>query len=878
MSKKKKFSNLVAYKIGTDDSGSSVATPELLKKINSLKKNGPNKKLTADDVHIRTMLVMGEEPTSKMSIHPEGVLNNKTIRILSQLSKGSIGAGMLDGHNFELTNWGRIFDAKVLSNVEGYTGSMLKIYFYFNKNDKGNTIAEEIDSGVRAEGSISYTHSGPFCSICHGYLGWSDELPKGAKLCRHHLVGETYSVNGEEQVCYWYPGKIKEVFEVSHVFKRAYPKTKSDYAHYSDELVEGFKNLDSALEQHKVSSDESFNLDADEKENSEKENSEDNLDNNLDDNSNDTQTENTETQTEGVSNNENETSTDTNSSETESNETPEQNSESTSEGNESSRGDSSKESKNFKDSEEQAKSNGTNVDNVETASESEGNETETKLSVCFVCNFSTLHVPYKECPKCGLLCDEYVSNGDLETAKKSFNLYNEKFKDNNSDIKIISDKTEVLNLLAGEYSVQPLLNGLQVKLTKIDDNIKLVSHDKDVTDIYSNIIESASQLTSNSVSILGEIIIYNDKKRVPLEEYEDVLSNLSNECTIVFIAYDVTMNDSENIESLDYLDRIAVLSEILKLHENTIVPCLYENVSHSEKTLDLYNAVQELKTINGALIKKLDSNSNDSVLKFCVNPTLRITLEDIKTKLDKQSYNEDVYLTGDLVLNGFTSNSLQFYALNEDDQKLVKELLGDLSSNVVFSESLSNINIQLETTKKPVENNFTIHSHIIGDKVHHDLRFSGELNSGYTFYNNVSTSLFQNNFNSINNVCQKKSNVDLSLMSHDGFLKSKSSENPTYRTSFMRLLNSGSYELIKNEDDFTEIIFKTKNEDFSGRYFISPLNIKCPKLDKFGKDDISQEKMSVFWKAKDQENNSITNPKVSYKVINNCLIINNGEI
>jgi len=226
-----------------------VVSDEDLKAINGLKRNGPLRKLTADDIYVRAMYCVGESATTKLSIHPEGELNGKTLSTLSTIAKLLPGAPMMEGHRRDKIPWARIFKASV-ENVDNE--GVVKAYYYFLRGiPEYDKIAKEIDAGIRGEGSISYWFTETKCSICHMKLdryGWASFTGEKG-FCAHEL-GKKY----EGQVCYWYPDKIKGVAELSHVFRGAWEKTKG--ALYSPEIeqyfntseLEGAKALDELLQ------------------------------------------------------------------------------------------------------------------------------------------------------------------------------------------------------------------------------------------------------------------------------------------------------------------------------------------------------------------------------------------------------------------------------------------------------------------------------------------------------------------------------------------------------------------------------------------------------------------------------------------------------
>ena len=196
---------------------------EDLKAINGLKKNGPLVILEKEDVIVRKIIILGEEPTTKMSVHPEGDLNGKIVKVLSELMKKCVGTPMMVGHKIDgRAPWGRVFDAEVLQATHGFNGAVLKEAFWFMNDEEGANIVRKIDGGIWAEGSISYWFKEARCSICHTPMAAS--FFGRVSKCKHQ-IGQKDEATG--QVCYWYPYKIEEVAETSYVFAGAYRKTKS---------------------------------------------------------------------------------------------------------------------------------------------------------------------------------------------------------------------------------------------------------------------------------------------------------------------------------------------------------------------------------------------------------------------------------------------------------------------------------------------------------------------------------------------------------------------------------------------------------------------------------------------------------------------------
>lgn len=212
-----------------------------LKLINSLNQNGPLRKLAKDEINTRAIIIMGEEPTSKMSIHPERVLQGQNVFTLSKLAKLLPGAPMMVGHRFDTSPWGRTFKAQVLSSYPKYKGAVLKEAFWFLNDDEGNAIARKIDAGIWSEGSISYWFTQARCSICHTPMATSPFLTASEKIPRcSHTLGQKDPATG--QICYWYPHDIKKVGETSYVFRGAFTKTKSFLGTMHDELKTAYSD------------------------------------------------------------------------------------------------------------------------------------------------------------------------------------------------------------------------------------------------------------------------------------------------------------------------------------------------------------------------------------------------------------------------------------------------------------------------------------------------------------------------------------------------------------------------------------------------------------------------------------------------------------
>jgi hypothetical protein len=221
---------------------------DVMKKINGLKRNGPARPLSADQVHAKKLVILGPEPTSHLSIHPEGEVRGKRVSCLSQLARLAIGSPMVDGHRRDTAPWGRIYSAQV-ETVHGYPLPVLTVDYFFLKGfSVYDQIAAEIDAGIRAEWSISYWFSKAHCGICHKEFMMTMFGPLDQKC--GHKIGQKDAATGE--ICYWYPNGFTGVAEVSSVYAGAYRKTKNLTltANYAPDEEQASNALSDLLKEH----------------------------------------------------------------------------------------------------------------------------------------------------------------------------------------------------------------------------------------------------------------------------------------------------------------------------------------------------------------------------------------------------------------------------------------------------------------------------------------------------------------------------------------------------------------------------------------------------------------------------------------------------
>jgi hypothetical protein len=235
-----------AFEVSDDD----------LKLINKLNQNGPVRPLTKDEILVRSLIVLGEEPTTKLSIHPEGDVNGRKVKSLSSLASKLPGAPMLTGHRKDKVPWARIFHADVLESAKGYKGKVLRLKHFFLNDDEGRGIAQKVDAGIWGEYSISYFFKESLCSICHRPLGFLSFLLTGKAPCKHR-PGTKDEATG--QMCYWYPSAFSKVGEVSNVFRGAYEKTRNIMPYsteaevldlYNEEEKNALQQVDQVLASH----------------------------------------------------------------------------------------------------------------------------------------------------------------------------------------------------------------------------------------------------------------------------------------------------------------------------------------------------------------------------------------------------------------------------------------------------------------------------------------------------------------------------------------------------------------------------------------------------------------------------------------------------
>lgn len=164
-----------------------------LKTINSLSPPPPVE-VEQDHIHVRAMKLTGDSLNSQLGrFHTED---------LGKLAKKTIGAPVLIGHNKDSAPIARFFDGKV---QEGFTVNA----FYFPRGVVGDELANNIDMGIFAEASISFTCEKLSCSECGNDI-------RDYEKCNH--------LPGKDGVFYWYE-QIGHVLEGSIVYRGAHPDT-----------------------------------------------------------------------------------------------------------------------------------------------------------------------------------------------------------------------------------------------------------------------------------------------------------------------------------------------------------------------------------------------------------------------------------------------------------------------------------------------------------------------------------------------------------------------------------------------------------------------------------------------------------------------------
>ena len=607
---KENCANIVGFGFSSD--GDNEVTPNQLKKINGMKFNGPNKKLGLDDIYVRSIIIMGEEPTTKQSIHPEGVVNRKAIRVLSQIVKMACGVAMLEGHRYDTVPWGRVFDSALIDGGLSRVGKAVKVWYYFLKNDMGDRIADEIDSGIRAEGSISYSFDYPCCSICHRPIGFA--IGKSLKRCREHEIGETYNFLDSEQVCYWYPHKINKVLEISHVFAGAYEKTQSGYC---DDLVKGIGVLDDLLSENRISV-------GDELDDGEYSPSSDKMED-LD------ETQKIEECSDGI---EEEVEVESGVSSGSDNEEGDNRGDESESRCEELSGDgkgSSEES--VGGSEECCSDLDVSVSGEESFVDvSAVGKILTKLSVCYSCVVYRLYEHGSECPFCAKLFCEYSAVGDDVQAGSNFvysanallgtDLFVLKPAKSGLVNNVFFEKDDFKNLPSGDYSVESKFDGVWMLLTVVDGNVTFrTEFGRDFASYFPDIVSDSKNMNKNRYSAPGELVLFVDRKRQTHNEVTSFLSRKNKEVPeggkFVFKPFDVVMVNGDDIRNMDARDRYKVQDDVFN-RSDSIHPVKRRIVSHVESDLSIVAAIDEVRTVEGAMVKDLNHkyNADGSNLNF----------------------------------------------------------------------------------------------------------------------------------------------------------------------------------------------------------------------------------------------------------------------
>jgi len=211
--KHEKFTeNMIVASAAKGSLGAAPSQAEIQKhlaKINELQRQRGKPELTADDVLIRPMRMVGTKVTSIFTKFEKEDLE----KMVGQVP----GKALLIGHNYEMAPIGTFFAAKV---VEDGGEHWIDGWFYVLNDEEGRKLVEKIDKGIYNEASITWFYDKAICSICGGdYFGL--EPNEDGEYCPH-MRGFEY----DGEVCYIRTtGNLKFV-EASIVYKGAHPDTK----------------------------------------------------------------------------------------------------------------------------------------------------------------------------------------------------------------------------------------------------------------------------------------------------------------------------------------------------------------------------------------------------------------------------------------------------------------------------------------------------------------------------------------------------------------------------------------------------------------------------------------------------------------------------
>lgn len=178
-----------------------------LEAINALQAERGKPALTADDVIVRPIRLVGNQVTAIYTrfYDPDIYL------LASQMP----GAPLLIGHDYASSPIGTFYKAEVNKDSDGL---WLDGWFYLPNDEQGRQAASRIDSGVFNEASLGWKYTEAVCSVCgRDYFGAPDA---NGEVCTHWR-GETY----DGQVCYIYTTGDIEFLEGSVVFRGAHPGT-----------------------------------------------------------------------------------------------------------------------------------------------------------------------------------------------------------------------------------------------------------------------------------------------------------------------------------------------------------------------------------------------------------------------------------------------------------------------------------------------------------------------------------------------------------------------------------------------------------------------------------------------------------------------------
>lgn len=790
----------------SSDCDKSVSDNDL-QKINGLTRNGPLMTLTSDDVFVRRMYILGEEPTSRMSIHPEG---KKGQHCLSALRDTLAGCPMLDGHRVDKAGWGRIFDAEVLSSVSGYEGSVLKISYYFLRIDDGERRAARIDGGIDSEGSISYRYKSAHCSICGREMMVSSFLGQTMARSRcDHSLGKMYG--GE--TCYWYPSGLVAA-EVSSVYRGAYPKTRSllsfdDLPKTRSEMVAAYQEDESAAVEYGLgdaviayaSEVSDSNWSAVVKRYSMpikplKSGAQNNEFFELSGFSSLDGVHYIEPKYDGIfmvmSKNKGKATLQTDSGADHTEKFPAIT----------------------------AELEAMDIENcvlhgemVKYSGRRRGTHSDVSAYLASKGPYEDYHFRFKP-------IDIAYLNGDVVATKP------------------LTERKKSMKSIKSTAHIHP------VKYQVANSGKEIVDLIPKVSTREGAMIKSAEMTLDDS----GRKLIYKWKRQRGVDALVDDIESVDGS-----FVYTCSVGDSSERTEIGKTYRTSV-----KAKKGDIILVFVDHVTYDESSKKFTWYAPKVDSVRDDKSEP-DPLSTLKRISESKNPTSRATFSDVCNILKNLDLGIDLYLCGGVVTNGGSEHDIDIVTqseLSDDDVESINDAFGDLSDMLDLCVNSSGPDGSYVKYASKVSNSyakrFVLQRHWWGNAEHYDLRFGspdGRRMWGFTCFKKPSTVSGGSKVQ-----CEEKDYHDVKWMGFEGKIKPGDPGNPTKNlVAQMKIVDGGQYEFVKRTTDFLEVVLH--GSDYKGRYVFRKISTKAPASDK---EDESKGKGTIWvmWKPVDQQTSS----------------------